>query len=105
MPFPPGPYQVLAWLVLAGIAGVVIWAVWRGRADFVIRICDGQPRTAQGKVAGAFLRDLEEICRRQGIVQGSIRGVRTGRTVSLEFSRTIPEPSRQQIRNVWNFSR
>jgi Protein of unknown function (DUF3634) len=105
MPIVVSPFQTLAYLVLAGFGGVLIWAVWRGRADFVIRICDGQPQTAQGKVAGAFLRDLEEICHRQGIMQGRIRGVRSGRDVSLQFSRTIPPTCRQQIRNVWNFSR
>jgi hypothetical protein len=93
--------QVLGYVVLLAVAGGIIWAVWRGRADFVIRIADGQPQAAQGKVAGAFLKDLQEICERQGITQGRIRGVRSGRSVSLEFSRTIPPNCRQQIRNVW----
>lgn len=105
MPFSPGPFQLLAYGVLVAVAGGVIWAVWRGRADFVIHIRDGRPETAQGKVAGPFLKELQEICERQEIAQGRIRGVRSGRSVSLEFSRTIPPPCRQQIRNVWSFSR
>ena len=103
MPNLSDPYQVFAYLALAGLAGVMIWAVWRGRAEFVIRIRDGRPQTVQGTVGSGFLRDLEEICQREGISAGRIRGVRRGRSVTLEFSRQIPAGCRQPIRNVWSY--
>ena len=45
-------------------------------------------------------RDL----RRHGVRGGEIRGIAAGRRINLAFSGAIPDPCRQQIRNIWGVS-
>jgi hypothetical protein len=88
-----------AFLVLAA------WLLLKPRYDFTIRIVNGQPEVRSGKVAAAFLSDLEDVCRDQGILHGNIHGVRKGQRVSLTFTGGIPKHCQQQLRNAWAFAR
>jgi len=96
--------QIIAYLVLLVVVGAIAWVIWHGRAEFVVRIRDGRPERFRGPVGKEFLRDLEEICRREEIPAGTIRGKRDGGRVVLQFSRQIPQPCQQQIRNAWQAS-
>lgn len=89
--------QVLVLAVTAALA----WLVLAGRAVFVITVRDGRARVTRGMVSGLFLADVEDVCRDHGIRSGTVRGVRRGRRVALDFSRSIPAPTRQRLRNAW----
>jgi hypothetical protein len=78
--------------------------VCRPRPVFVIRIEDGVPSVAQGKVTRAFLDEVGETCRRHGVRDGVVRGVARGQFIALSFSGAMPPPLRQQIRNLWALS-
>ncbi len=95
-------WQQLAVLALGVGVMVAIARAVGSRAVFRIRIKGGIPTLAGGKVDGAFLDDLAEICRRDRIDRGTVRGVVEGKRVALAFSKGIPKPARQHIRNVWN---
>ena len=92
------PWIMLALAVLAGWGG---YGALRPRPLFVVRIRDGVPRAARGKVTRAFLRDVAEICVQHDVRRGEIRGLAAGRRIDLAFSAGIPGPCRQQIRNLW----
>src|SRR5947209_2996459 len=91
-----------------GLVALVVWALWTAgqpRPDFVVRITDGAPRVARGKVTPAFLQEIGEVCNRHGVRRGEVRGVTAeGRRIGLSFSGSMPEPCRQQLRNLWNLS-
>lgn len=94
-------------LILLAVVLVVGWAVYsacRPRALFVIRIADGVPRAVRGQVTRGFLRDVAETCAHHGVRGGTIRGIAAGRRINLVFSGDIPDPCRQQIRNIWGVS-
>ena len=74
-------------------------------AAFEVVIEDGAANPAHGNVPGSFLADCDEIARDHGIRTGLIRGVRRPHGLALEFSRDVPEESRQRFRNVFEVVR
>ena len=86
------------------LVGWGLYSACRPRPVFVVRISDGVPRAARGQVTRGFLQEVSETCARHEVRRGSIRGVAHGRRINLEFSPGIPEPCRQQIRNLWGLS-
>jgi hypothetical protein len=90
------------------LAALVAWGLWtacRPRSSFVVRITNGVPRVTQGKVTPGFLQEIGEVCGRHEVIRGELRGVpAAGRRIALWFSRDVPEPCRQQLRNLWNLS-
>ena len=76
-------------------------------AVFVISIRAGRAEVFRGTVVAAFLRDCEEICSREGVVSGTIYGVRLAcdGIVSLDFSGSIPDGCRQMLLNTWGLRR
>src|SRR5262245_57984739 len=94
-------YALIA-VVAAGVAGVAVWqATTRGRV-FVIRVRDGIPRLARGKVSPTFVAEIGAVLSRFRVRRGTIFGVSKRKMVSLGFSRSIPNASRQALRNVWS---
>jgi hypothetical protein len=87
-------------LVVALITGALWWAI-QPRYTFVIRIKGGVPHVARGKVTAAFLQQLGQVCAELEVSQGWVGGVQRGRRLSLVFSRSIPPPCQQRLRNVW----
>jgi hypothetical protein len=87
---------VVVVLVAAGF-----WFAFRPRYAFGIRIERGVPRVASGKVTAAFLLEIAEVCRQLGVKRGWVGGVRRGRKIVLAFSRGMPPPARQRLRNLW----
>ena len=75
------------------------------RYVFVVRVRDGVARLGSGKVQAGFVVQVEEACRRHGVRDGWVGGVRDGRRVALRFSRTIPSACQQQLRNEWTLPR
>ncbi|MHB1558539.1 MAG: DUF3634 family protein [Isosphaeraceae bacterium] len=92
-------------VLVVGLAGWGLYTASQPRAAFVIRIEDGRPRAARGKVARGFLRDVGDACERHEVRRGTIAGIAQGRQIHLRFSGPIPPGCRQQLRNVWNIHR
>jgi hypothetical protein len=88
-------------LVILGLMVAVAWIALQRRYAFVVRLQAGVPRLARGKVTAAFLHEIGRVCREAGVSDGWVGGVRRGRRVALRFSRHIPPPCRQRLRNLW----
>jgi hypothetical protein len=89
------------------LIALVIWGIWtacRPRANFVVRIREGVPRVTRGQVTRSFVQEIREVCRQHDVRHGEVRGVAVGRRITLAFSGDLPEPCRQQLRNIWNLS-
>ena len=69
---------------------------------FVVRVRSGVAAASRGVVTSKFLVACAEVLRDHGIPACTIRGYRTGKGVSLGFSREIPDTVRQNLRNVWS---
>jgi Protein of unknown function (DUF3634) len=65
---------------------------------------NGVARAARGQVTRTFVREVGEVCRRHGVRRAEVRGIDEGRRIVLSFSGDLPEPCRQQLRNIWNVS-
>jgi hypothetical protein len=87
-------------LVIALMAGALWWLV-QPRYVFLVRVRHGVPRLTRGKLTGVFLQELGQACAESTVRRGWIAGVHRGWRVRLEFSRSIPAPCRQRLRNLW----
>jgi hypothetical protein len=94
----------ILWLALIAVPAWAIWSATRPRPAFVIRIVAGQPRASRGAVTRDFLQEVGATCGRHGVRDAVVRGVVRGQRIALEFSGAIPEPCRQQLRNLWGLS-
>jgi hypothetical protein len=97
----------LARCVALLIGGLIIWSLWRAgqpRRVFVIRIAGGEPRAVARAVTPAFLECVREVAAEHGIETGRVWGLARGARIRLAFSRQIPAPARQQVRNWWAVS-
>lgn len=94
------------WFLLSIVPLVVlgVYLVWHRHAAFVVRFGGGTARAVRGQMTRRFLREIAEACARHGVRRGTIRGIPEGRRINLVFSPGIPEPCRQQIRNLWGVS-
>jgi hypothetical protein len=75
--------------------------VLRPHYQFVIDVRQGRGRVSRGQATALFVRDVEEVFRDYHLASGSVRGMTAGRRTILRFSRHIPEPCRQRIRNLF----
>jgi hypothetical protein len=96
--------ELLPFLVVALVVAAAGWFAARPPAVFVVRVRAGQPEATHGKVTGAFLAAVAEVCREFKVQTGEIRGVAWGRRIRLWFSPGIPRPARQRLRNWWAMS-
>src|SRR2546423_13866593 len=92
-----GMYFVVAVVVLV-VAAAWWWAP--SRDHFVVRVDNGVARAVRGKVTAAFLREVGEICQEYGVRRGEVYGQMWRRRVRLSFSRTLPPPRQQRLRDV-----
>jgi len=91
-------------LALVALAAWALWSASRPRHAFVIRIEGGVPTVARGTVSRAFLQEVGDTCRRHGVSHAVVRGLVQGTRIALAFSGGMPEPCRQQLRNLWGLS-
>jgi Protein of unknown function (DUF3634) len=99
--------MMLPAVLLITLTVLVLWGLWsvaRPRAAFVVRIANGTPHVAHGTVTQAFLQEMREVCGRNQVKNGVVRGVVKDRRIALEFSDGMPAPCRQQLRNLWLMS-
>jgi hypothetical protein len=82
----------------------VLWGMWRtvlGTALFKVVFRNGKAVADRGTVTKAFLDHVDRVFTAENISSGKITGWPSGKLVRLSFSRQIPEPVRQQVRNWW----
>jgi hypothetical protein len=88
-------------LALVGLVIGAFYLALQPRYLFMVRIQSGLVRLARGKLTRSSLEEIEQVCREARITRGWIGGLRRGRRVVLAFSRTIPSPYQQRLRNLW----
>jgi hypothetical protein len=102
-----GIFGDMALSLQLGLLALVGWGIWsalKPRPIFVVRIEGGVPRVVRGKVTRSFVVQVRDACNRHGVDRGSVRGLATGRTITLTFTKNIPPAFRQQLRNEWALS-
>jgi hypothetical protein len=90
------------------LVGLVIGAFFlalQPRYLFVVRIQGDVAWLAKGKLTRAFLEEIDLVCRETPMARVWIGGVRRGGRVVLVFSRGIPSPCKQRLRNLWMMHR
>jgi Protein of unknown function (DUF3634) len=90
--------------VIVFIGCGLVWGLWRAsqpRRLFTVRVVDGTPHAADGKVTTAFLERIREVAAANDISDGTISGYAFGAFVRLKFSAEFNEAGRQQLRNWW----
>lgn len=94
----------MAWLSLLVAIALIWWLMKLGRgALFEIRLQPGKLVVKRGSVPPRFLAQAKQILQ-QDPVRGRILGQRDGNGVRLVFSRSIPEPVAQRLRNVFPYA-
>jgi hypothetical protein len=93
--------ELVAKLVVVGLVAAALWWACQPRFVFLVRIKYGEQHVARGKVTRAFLQQVAEVCGAAGVKRGWVGGVQRGKHTTLLFSRSIPAPCRQQLRNRW----
>lgn len=93
--------ELIPKLVVIALVIGALWVALQPRYVFLVRLKDGVPRVSKGKVTPAFLQQLGQACAELGVSRGWVGGVQRGRRVALAFSRSIPPPCQQRLRNLW----
>ncbi|MBV7597819.1 MULTISPECIES: DUF3634 family protein [Aeromonas] len=93
----------MAWLSLLVAIALIWWLMKLGRgALFEIRLQPGKVQLKRGSVSPRFLAQAKQILQ-QDPVRGRILGQRDDNGVRLVFSRSIPEPVAQRLRNIFPY--
>ena len=70
--------------------------------DFAVSFsADGKLTADEGTVTPAFLTRVREVAAANGVSRGVVSGFAHGEFIRLRFSKDVPEPARQQLRNWW----
>jgi hypothetical protein len=88
---------------ILGVAVIVfvLWRLTRGAVQFVIEIDGQDARVVEGDPPDWFVKDVQRIAAFSDLASGTIRAVRHGSRVRLQFSDDIAEGNRWQFRNAW----
>jgi hypothetical protein len=92
-------------LALLGAGVILRILLIAPRPAFVVELKEGKALVKRGKVQSRFLRSCEQIAADCAVREGTIRGIRRGRGISLAFSRALPESTHQRFRNAWILER
>ena len=95
------PGEWWAQLLGLGVIAAALWFALQPRCAFVVQIAQGLPKAVRGKVTAGFLDQVRDMCQRNGVRGGTVRGLIRGRRIALGFSRSIPPAGQQQLRNWW----
>ncbi len=88
-------------LLVAGLVALALRAAYLAQFAFIVRVRNGDLRLMRGKVTRAFLQVIQEHCQQHDVRNGWVGGAWRGRRITLVFSRSIPPPCQQQLRNLW----
>ena len=87
-------------LALLVLTTPLVVALMRANELFCLKLRDGGPRVARGRIPPALLGDLTDILRDPPVNEGSLRGVVEDRRVRIYADAELSEAQRQRIRNV-----
>jgi hypothetical protein len=97
--------ETLPQLVVLAVALTVMLAIIRAAVaaqyTFMVVIRRGELHVTKGHVPAEFLDHVREVCGEHAITSGWIGGVQRGKNTALKFSRQIPRPIQQRLRNYW----
>ena len=91
----------LAAIIFVACLMRALWKAARPLHYFTIRVVNGEPKAVEGKVTPALLGLVREVAAFNGLKKGWVSGVAGPMGIRLEFSRSISEEARQQLRNGW----
>lgn len=91
-------------VVVSAFIGLIYYAL-QPRYLFLVKINDGALQVTRGKLPANFLAEMDEAVTRNGVRHGWVGGISRGNKIGLAFSRSIPAPCRQQLRNLWAMQR
>jgi hypothetical protein len=92
-------------LIIVAGALAVAWMALQPRYVFLVRVEQGRPRLARGRVTPQFLHLVGETCASFDVARGWVGGSPRGKQIALHFSRGIPPQCRQRLRNLWAIHR
>jgi hypothetical protein len=93
--------QLVVVAAVLAVIFVLLQTALAPRFQFMIQINGGELRVTKGKVPADFLDHVREVCREFDINAGWVGGVKRGKGIALKFSRDVPPPCQQRLRNVW----
>jgi len=97
--------EALPRLAALAVALTVMFAIIRvavaTQYTFMVVIRRGEVHVTKGHVPAEFLDHVREVCGEHAITSGWIGGVLRGKNTALKFSRQIPRPIQQRLRNYW----
>ncbi|MGY5450412.1 DUF3634 family protein [Agarivorans sp. MS3-6] len=70
-------------------------------AEFVIKVEGRNVEVKKGRVPEYFIQEIKDVQRSGQAITGKIYGMRRGRQINLECSKSIPDFMLQRLRNVW----
>lgn len=96
----------MGWIAIVAVVVVVLLILKLARPDavFVIELQDGTAKASHGVVVQGFLSLVEETAKEFMITRGEIRGIARQDEIALWFSKDLPQPFRQRLRNAWVMS-
>jgi len=86
--------------LLIGIAWL-LWLAFQPRVAFVIRIVNGEGHLERGIAPPGLLNEINDVCQREGVASGTVRGHIGAGGIALVFSSKVPPGVQQQLRNWW----
>jgi hypothetical protein len=89
----------IALLLLLATSPLVILLL-RANELFSLRLHGGRVRIVRGRIPRQLLDDIEDVLRRGGVAEGTLRGVSEDGRVRLHAQAELTEGQRQQLRNV-----
>ena len=98
----PWEPNLLTVITAAAALAAALWLEQRRRYAFVIDIVNGSARVRRGKATPGFLHEVNRVCHEHSVLRGWVGGLRHGQRIRLVFSRSMPPPCQQKMRNVWH---
>jgi hypothetical protein len=92
------PLAIALLLLLATVPLVV--ALLRANELFVLRLREGRPSIARGRLPQRLLDDIGDVLRDPPVLEGTLRGVSEDGRVRLYADAALSDAQRQRLRNV-----
>jgi hypothetical protein len=94
-------YAIIAAVIVLLAIGYAGYMSKKSRV-WVIKVRNGNSTLTRGRIAQTVVAELADVLHRNGVKHGALYGIRRRGTVTLGFSRSIPQSCRQGLRNVWS---
>jgi hypothetical protein len=96
-----GNVELFYKIAVGVLVAAALYYAFQPRYHFMIRVHQGTAHLARGKVTADFVAETAKVCAEFHINRAWVGGVLRGKRMALAFSRSIPPPCRQRLRNLW----